>query len=258
MDGYEILAEARNPSRLSSMDFISRIFTDFTELHGDRRYGDDNAVIGGLAFLNGKPVTVIGIEKGKNTEERIMRNFGEAMPEGYRKALRLMKQAEKFRRPVICFVDTVGAYCGTEAEQRGQGQAIAENLYELSTLNTPVISIIIGEGGSGGALALAVADRIFMLENAYFSVVSPESCASILWKDATKVKEAADALKFTASDLKSFGIIDKVIPERSVVAETVKNLLIKTVAELEREEDLAGARYIRYRKMGVDYDKHSD
>ncbi len=259
MNGYEVLTEARNPSRMSALDFISRIFEDFTELHGDRRYGDDNAVVGGLAFLNGRPVTVIGIEKGKNTEERIMRNFGEAMPEGYRKALRLMKQAEKFHRPVICFVDTVGAFCGTDAEQRGQGQAIAENLYEMSTLKTPIISVIIGEGGSGGALALAVADKIFMLEHAYFSVVSPESCASILWKDASKVKEAADALKFTAEDLKGFGIIDEVIPEHSVVSETLKEKIIGALAAIDGDgEKLVSGRYNRYRKMGVDYDKHSN
>lgn len=187
------------------------MFQDFTEFHGDRLYGDDPAIIGGIAYFKERPVTVIAQEKGTNTKENIMRNFAMPSPEGYRKALRLMKQAEKFHRPVICFVDTPGAFCGLEAEERGQGEAIARNLYELSGLKTPVLSIVIGEGGSGGALALAVADEVWMLENSIYSILSPEGFASILWKDSTKAKEAAKVMKLTADDLKKMGVIECVL-----------------------------------------------
>ena len=203
-------------SRPTSADYIYSVFTGFTELHGDRRFGDDKAVIGGIAWLEDIPVTVIGIEKGHDTAERMERSFGAPEPEGYRKALRLMRQAEKFKRPVITFVDTSGAYCGIEAEERGQGAAIAENLMEMSALTVPVISILIGEGGSGGALALAVSDRVWMLENAVYSVISPEGCASILWRDAAKAAEAAAALCLTAQDALSLGIAEKVISEPEI------------------------------------------
>ena len=183
MEDYDIVCGARSDGRLTACDYITRMIPDFFELHGDRLYGDDRAVVAGVGTLKGMPVTVIGIEKGKTTEERIVHNFGSAHPEGYRKALRLMKQAEKFRRPVLCLVDTAGAFCGIDAEEHGQGRAIADSLAEMSALKTPVVSVILGEGGSGGALALSHADRIFMIEDAYFSVVSPESCANILWKE---------------------------------------------------------------------------
>ena len=204
---------SRKIDRPSGSDYIEALFTDFMEFHGDRNYGDDKAIIGGIAKFHGKPVTVIVQEKGTNTKENIAHNFGMPMPEGYRKALRLMKQAEKFHRPVICFVDTPGAFCGIEAEERGQGEAIARNLWELAGLKTPVLSIVTGEGGSGGALALAAGDQVWMLENSIYSILSPEGFASILWKDSTKAKEAAAVMKLTASDLYEKGIIEQVIPE---------------------------------------------
>ena len=210
---YEKVQAARMKGRPTSLSYIQQIFTDFIELHGDRRFADDPAVAGGIAWLRGAPVTVIGIEKGASTKEHIRRNFGAPSPEGYRKALRLMKQAEKFQRPVICFVDTAGAHCGIGAEERGQGLAIAENLMEMMTLRTPILSVFIGEGGSGGALALAVADRVLMLENAVYSVISPEGCASILWKDPKKVREAADCLNMTADDMRRLGIADSIVTE---------------------------------------------
>ena len=210
---YERVKAARSADRPTGLDYVNFIFTDFVELHGDRRFGDDPAIVGGIARLGGRPVTVIAIEKGRTTRDRMARNFGMPHPEGYRKALRLMQQAEKFHRPVICFVDTAGAYCGIGAEERGQGQAIAENLVAMSGLKTPILTVLIGEGGSGGALALAVADRVFMLENAVYSVISPEGCASILWKDAARAEEAAACLKLTAHDALSMGITEEVIPE---------------------------------------------
>ncbi len=238
------------------MDYIRRIFGDsFFELHGDRRFADDKAVIGGIAELKGKPVTVIGLEKGRNLKERMARNFGSAHPEGYRKALRLMKQAEKFRRPVICFVDTSGAYCGIGAEERGQGQAIAENLMEMMTLKTPVLSIFIGEGGSGGALALAVADEVWMLENAIYSVISPEGCASILWKDPNKTAEASECLKLTAQDLFKLGVIERIIREpkdiESRLFDSLKNLIAETFDKKMAvpPEKLIAMRYNRFRKF---------
>ena len=194
MSAYDKVLLARAKGRATGLTYVEAIFDDFIELHGDRRFSDDPAIVGGIACLNGEPVTVIAMEKGGDMKDKVRRNFGSPNPEGYRKALRLMKQAEKFHRPVVCFVDTSGAFCGLGAEERGQGQAIAENLVEMMDLQTPVISILIGEGGSGGALALAVADQVWILENAVYSVISPEGCASILWKDAKKVKEAAECL----------------------------------------------------------------
>ena len=233
--------------------------TDFTEFHGDRLYGDDPAIIGGIAYFKERPVTVIAQEKGTNTKENIMRNFAMPSPEGYRKALRLMKQAEKFHRPVICFVDTPGAFCGLEAEERGQGEAIARNLYELSGLKTPVLSIVIGEGGSGGALALAVADEVWMLENSIYSILSPEGFASILWKDSTKAKEAAKVMKLTADDLKKMGVIECVLEEpEQYTVQTMKpvadQLREKVEAFIENyeqmpEQKLTEHRYQRFRKM---------
>lgn len=210
---WDRVLAARERSRPQTLDYINRMFDGFIEMHGDRRFGDDKAMIGGIAWLDDIPVTVIGQEKGRSIKRRIYRNFGMPNPEGYRKALRLMKQAEKFGRPVICLVDTPGAYCGIGAEERGQGLAIAENLYEMAGLKTPIITVLIGEGGSGGALALAVSDLTYMLENSVFSVITPEGCASILWKDAKKAEQAAEAMKLTAEDLKSIGIADKVFGE---------------------------------------------
>ena len=213
---YEKVQLARGKGRPSGLSFIQNIFPDFIELHGDRRFADDPAVIGGIATLGGRAVTVIAIEKGADTKDKVYRNFGSPNPEGYRKALRLMKQAEKFGRPIVCFVDTSGAYCGISAEERGQGQAIAENLLEMSTLCVPIISILIGEGGSGGALALATADRVWMLQNAVYSVISPEGCASILWKDSAKAETAAASLRLTAEDAKSLGVIERILSENDI------------------------------------------
>ena len=249
-DDYGIVLEARSDKRLTAADYIDALITDFTEFHGDRLYGDDKAVIAGVGFLGKRPVTVIGIEKGKNTEGRIFRNFGSAHPEGYRKALRLMKQAEKFKRPVICFVDTAGAFCGIDAEERGQGRAIAENLVEMSDLKTPILSIVIGEGGSGGALALCHADRIWMMEDAYFSVVSPESCANILWKNPGRASEVAGALNLTAGKLLGLGLIDKVC-RKNRMKELLSDLKdeISLLSEMSME-DLAESRYQKFRKIG--------
>lgn len=213
LTAWEKVEISRSASRPTSLDYIGQVFDEFTELHGDRAFRDDGAVVGGIAMLNGQPVTVIGLQKGKSVKENIHRNFGMASPEGYRKALRLMKQAEKFRRPVINFVDTPGAACGIEAEERGQGEAIARNLLEMSGLTVPVLSIFIGEGGSGGALGLAVANEVWMMENATYSILSPEGFASILWKDGKKAKEASEIMKITAQDLKRLGIVEWVIPE---------------------------------------------
>ena len=250
---YEKLQTARGKGRPTSARFIESIFEDFIELHGDRRFSDDAAIMGGIARLQGMPVTVVGIEKGSDTKDKVRRNFGSPNPEGYRKALRLMKQAEKFSRPVICFIDTAGAFCGLGAEERGQGQAIAENLMEMMALRVPVVSILIGEGGSGGALALAVADRVWILENAVYSVISPEGCASILWKDAKKVKEAAECLKITAEDMKRLGIVEKVFEEDKDFVQVYENMkaeLIETIGELRAlsTEERLQQRYERYRK----------
>lgn len=256
MSAYDCVTAARANDRPTAIDYITRIFGDsFFELHGDRRFADDRAVIGGIADLNGQTVTVIGLEKGRNLKERMDRNFGSAHPEGYRKALRLMKQAEKFHRPVICFVDTSGAYCGIGAEERGQGQAIAENLMEMMTLRTPILSILIGEGGSGGALALAVADEVWMLENAIYSVISPEGCASILWKDSTKTAEASECLKLTSQDLFKLGVIERIIREPkhvdSKLFDSLKNLIAQTFEKkMATDPDtLVEMRYNRFRKF---------
>lgn len=252
MSAYEKVCAARAKGRPTAMKFIEEIFTDFIEFHGDRRFSDDKAVVGGIAKIGNESVTVIGLEKGVSVKDKVARNFGSANPEGYRKALRLMKQAEKFNRPVICFVDTSGAFCGIGAEERGQGLAIAENLMEMMTLKTPVISILIGEGGSGGALALAVADEVWMLENSVYSVISPEGCASILWKDAKKVEEASESLKLTSHDLKELGVIERIIPEDKGYAEVftlIKEALIE-VLEKEKKlsvEELTEKRYARFR-----------
>ena len=251
---YETLPKARDPKRPSGKAFIKNLCEDFIELRGDRRFGDDHAIIGGIGTLNGAPVTVIAQEKGEDLEDRARRNFGMAHPEGYRIALRLMKQAEKFRRPVLCMVDTSGAFCGIGAEERGQGQAIAENLMEMMTLRVPILTVVLGEGGSGGALALAVADQVWMLENSVYSVISPEGCSSILWKDASRVKEASEALKSTAGDLQSLGIIDKIIPEGpgDAVFATLKQELAAAFAQLSSlpVDELCDNRYNRFRAIG--------
>ena len=256
MTAYEKVMAARDANKLTSVDYIAHMFGDsFIELHGDRRYADDKAVVAGLAMLFDIPVTVIGIEKGRNTKERVERNFGQAHPEGYRKALRLMKQAEKFRRPVLCLVDTSGAYPGIGAEERGQGQAIAENLMEMMTLKTPVLTVLIGEGGSGGALALAVSDEVWMLENSVYSVISPEGCASILWKDAAKAETAAASLKLTAEDAKSLGVIERILSENDIgkkeFYDRIRTLLTEELKELSGDIDLTQNRYDRFRGLGV-------
>ncbi|MGI6166955.1 MAG: acetyl-CoA carboxylase carboxyl transferase subunit alpha [Eubacteriales bacterium] len=252
MTAYEKVVAARAKGRFTSLDYINSIFTDFIEMHGDRRFADDPAIIAGLAWLENTCVTVIGIEKGKDIRERARRNFGSAHPEGYRKALRQMKLAEKFGRPVICFVDTSGAFCGIGAEERGQGQAIAENLMEMMALRIPIISVLVGEGGSGGALALAVANEVWMLENAVYSVISPEGCASILWKDGNRVKEACECLKLTAGHLLELGVIEKIIPEDAGLFENLKRELVAAIARYAGKtgEEIAKERYMRFRRIG--------
>ena len=253
-DVARILKEARDQGRLTALDFAQGIFDDFIELHGDRNFRDDGAVIGGIGRLNGKAVTVVGIQKGRNLQDNLNRNFGQPHPEGYRKALRLMKQAEKFGRPVVTFINTAGAYPGVGAEERGQGEAIARNLMEMSDLKVPIIAIIIGEGGSGGALALAVADKVWMLENTIYSILSPEGFATILWKDGSRSEEAAELMKITSGELLNMGIVDKVIPERgyftSEIIEAIKTAIVDELAELSQlsTEDLLEARYQRFRK----------
>lgn len=258
-DAWEHVLLARDKARPTGTDYIENLFEDFTELHGDRYFRDDASVVGGIASFHGVPVTVLVQEKGKNTKDSISRNFGMVSPEGYRKSLRLMKQAEKFHRPVICLVDTPGAFCGLEAEERGQGEAIARNLYEMSGLKVPVLSVVIGEGGSGGALAFAVADEVWMMENAVYSILSPEGFASIIWKDSKKAKEAASVMKLTAKDLKKLGIVEHVITEeepltrenmKSVcerLCEGIRGFLLK-YTECETETLLEG-RYERFRNI---------
>ena len=251
---------ARHPRRPTTLDYIGLIFEEFVELHGDRCFRDDPAIVGGLARLNGLPVTVIGTQKGRDTKENLARNFGMPHPEGYRKALRLMKQAEKFRRPIISFIDVVGAYPGIEAEERGQGEAIARNIMEMSRLLVPIIVVITGEGGSGGALAIGVGDRLIMLENAYFSVISPEGCAAILWKDSSYAREAAEALKITARDLLKLGIADEVLPEPlgaahkdpQKMAGLIKESLWRNLQDLAKipARRLVERRYARLRQIG--------
>ena len=253
---YERVRIARGAKRPTGMDYLQNVFHGFFELHGDRRYADDPAIVGGLAYLGATPVTVIAIEKGHTAKERIQRGFGAPQPEGYRKALRLMRQAEKFRRPVVCFVDTSGAGCNVGAEERGQGEAIAECLTTMSALQTPVLSILIGEGGSGGALALAAGDRVWMLENAVYSVISPEGCATILWKDAAKAEQAAEELKLTADDALALGVVESVIPEAGLGEPEFYDALaqrlmreIDALTEMPIQEVLS-ARYARFRRFG--------
>lgn len=258
MTAYERVQASRSSSRPTGTDYIRTIFHGFVELHGDRRFADDAAIVGGVAWLRDTPVTVIAIEKGKDLADRFKRNFGSPMPEGYRKALRLMKQAEKFHRPVICFVDTAGAGCDMGAEERGQGQAIAENLMEMMWLKTPIIAVMVGQGGSGGALALAVANEVWMEENAWYSVISPEGCASILWKDSNKVHEACDCLHLTAADLKELGVIDWVLREEdpkdfSPIFQSMEAHLAHKLPQLMvlSGEDVAQQRYSKFRKFGT-------
>jgi len=251
---------SRHPSRPYTLDYISRLFTDFTELHGDRRFADDPAIVAGFANFCGEPVLVLGHQKGRTTKENVHRNFGMPKPEGYRKALRLMELAGRFGRPVICFVDTAGAYPGLDAEERGQAEAIAKNLEVMSNLPVPILCAVIGEGGSGGALALGVADRIFMFENSVYSVISPEGCASILWRDDTQKSLAAEVMKITANDLKRLKIIDEVVPESrggahrdwDVTAENLKQVFVRSLAELSKlsVDELRNERYAKFRQMG--------
>lgn len=256
---WERVQISREKDRPVGQDYLKQLFPDFMEFHGDRAFGDDKAVIGGIARFHGRPVTVIVQSKGKSTKENLERHFGMPSPEGYRKALRLMKQAEKFQRPVLCFVDTPGAFCGVEAEERGQGEAIARNLFEMAALTVPVLSVVIGEGGSGGALAMAVANEVWMMENAIYSILSPEGFAAILWKDSTRAKEAAEVMKLTAIDLKELGIIEQIIPEPE--GYTVENMQPVTAdlgekieAFLKKWEQCVGEeiveqRYQRFRNM---------
>jgi acetyl-CoA carboxylase carboxyl transferase subunit alpha len=270
-DAFERVLMARNPERPYSLDLFTSIFTDFVEIHGDRRYADDAAIICGFARLEGTEVLVIGQQKGRDTNQRRFRNFAMPKPEGYRKALRVMGLAEKFGRPIITFIDTPGAYPGIDAEERGQAEAIALNLREMARLKVPIIAVVLGEGGSGGALAIGVGDRVLMLENAVYSVISPEGCAAILWKDAGKADLAASSLKLTASDLKGFGLIDEVIPEPEAweisqpeggrdgkknrfdtVANSLKKVLVKSLSELAASDGakLTAARFKKFRQMG--------
>ncbi len=251
---------ARHPQRPYTLDYVKHAFTEFVEYHGDRRFADDPAIVAGTASFHGRPVVVIGHQKGRNAKDRILRNFGMPRPEGYRKALRLMKLAEKFRRPVLTFVDTPGAYPGLEAEERGQAEAIARNILEMTRLRTPVVVTVTGEGGSGGALAIGVGDRVLMLEHAVYSVISPEGCAAILWRDAARKKEAAAALKMTAKDLLRLGVIEEIVPEpigaaHANVEETVGFLeaaIERHLSDLERlpPEELLRRRHEKFRHLG--------
>ena len=257
---WERVQLARHPKRPHTLDYIGKIFTGFSELHGDRFFGDDPAILGGFALLDGKPVMVIGQEKGRDTKQKLHRNFGMPKPEGYRKALRLMRLADKFGRPIVTFLDTVGAYPGIDAEERGQAEAIANNLREMSRLGVPVVTVVIGEGGSGGALGLGIANRVYMLENAYYSVISPESCAAIIYRDSGRAPEAAQALRLTAVDLKGLDLIDGVIREPSEgahtdpnqAAEFVKQAIAAALAELAplAPQALIDDRYNKFRRMG--------
>ena len=255
---WQKVKEARSMERPSALTYIDMIFDDFLELHGDRNFRDDKAIVGGIAWLYGQPVTVLGIQKGNDVKECALRNYGMTSPEGYRKALRLMKQAEKFHRPVICFINTSGAYPGMEAEERGQGEAIARNLFEMAGMKVPVLSIVIGEGGSGGALGLAVGNEVWMLENATYSVLSPEGFASILWKDGKRAQEAAEVMGITAEDLKRLQVIETIVPEYgSAGASTVRDIagfMKEHMAEFLKKfdgmsgEEIAENRYQRFRK----------
>lgn len=258
---WQIVLVARHPKRPYTLDYINLIFDDFIELHGDRRFGDDPAIVGGIAFLDGMPVAVVGHQKGRTTKEKMYRNFGSPHPEGYRKALRIMKLAEKFHRPVITFVDTPGAYPGVGAEERGQAEAIAYNLREIYNLKIPIIVCIIGEGGSGGALAIAIGDSILMMQYAIYSVISPEGCAAILWRDQEKKKESAENLHLTADDWKRFNLIDEIVEEPlggahsdpEEAARILKSYILKELNKLSMLsiEELLKRRYEKFRKMGV-------
>ena len=255
---------ARHPQRPYTQDFIGLLFTEFMELHGDRAYGDDKAIVAGLAKFHGRPVAVIGHQKGRDTKQRLVRNFGQPKPEGYRKALRVMELAAKFSKPVFTFIDTQGAYPGIDAEERGQAEAIAKNLREMSRLPVPIIVTVTGEGGSGGALAIAVGDRVNILENSFYSVISPEGCAAIMWRDASKAETAAVALRITANDLKELGIVDEIVPEPEGGAHTSYEATARLLdAVLDRQlvaltnestKDLVEARYDKFRKMGQFFD----
>lgn len=255
----DIVKLARDAHRSTTREQIEGIFDAFIECHGDRYYGDDSAIVGGIALLNNRPVTVIGIQKGRDLEENIQTNFGSPSPEGYRKSLRLMKQAEKFNRPIITLINTPGAYCGIEAEERGEGEAIASNLYEMSQLSVPIISIMTGEGGSGGALALAVANEVWMLEHSIYSILSPEGFSSILWKDASRADEAAEIMKLTASDLYQKGMVEKIIPEtdelgilpNAVIHQSMREALIASLNEWcqQPKETVQQQRYDRFRQF---------
>lgn len=260
MTAYDKLRLTRQNHRPTGADYVAGLFGNRVELHGDRRFGDDPAIIGGVGTLGELPVTFIAIDKGHEINERIKKSFGCPKPEGYRKAQRLMKQAEKFGRPVVCIVDTQGAFCGADAEERGQGEAIAESILEMMDLGVPEISIVIGEGGSGGALALAAADRVYMLENAVYSVISPEGCASILWKDAGRVADAADALRITAQDMSCFRVIDTIIHENfeqfDKMCEEITEKLMSDISRLSRlsAEELRAGRFERFKRFG-EYEK---
>jgi acetyl-CoA carboxylase carboxyl transferase subunit alpha len=255
---------ARHPQRPYTQDFIGLLFTEFMELHGDRAYGDDKAIVAGLAKFHGRPVAVIGHQKGRDTKQRLLRNFGQPKPEGYRKALRVMELAAKFNRPVFTFIDTQGAYPGIDAEERGQAEAIAKNLREMARLPVPIIVTVTGEGGSGGALAFAVGDRVNILENSFYSVISPEGCAAIMWRDASKAETAAVALRITANDLKELGIVDEIVPEPEGGAHTsyegtarlLDAVMDRQLAVLTNEstKDLVNTRYDKFRKMGQFFD----
>jgi acetyl-CoA carboxylase carboxyl transferase subunit alpha len=257
---WERVQLARHPKRPHTLDYIARIFTGFAELHGDRAFADDPAIVGGMAFFDGRPVMVIGQQKGRDTKQKLHRNFGMPKPEGYRKALRLMRMADKFQRPIITFLDTPGAYPGIDAEERGQAEAIAVNLREMSRLGVPVITIVIGEGGSGGALGLGIANRVYMLENAYYSVISPESCAAIIYRDSGKAAEAAQALRLASGDLMALGLIDGIIAEPAEgahtdadkAAEFVREAIRGALAELTSRspQQLIDDRYTKFRSMG--------
>lgn len=260
ISAWDRVVMARDANRPTALDYIDNIFDEFIELHGDRCFKDDKAIVCGLGSLNGKSYTIIAEQKGRNTKENIERNFGMPNPESYRKALRFMKQAEKFKRPVITFIDTKGAYPGLEAEQRGQGEAIARTLLEMSNLKVPIIAFVIGEGSSGGALALGVADCVIMLENAIYSILSPEGYSAILWKDGSKAKEAAEVMKLTSYDLKELKVIDDIIkePEKGaqedikMVSDGIKKEIIEVIKELEKKntKELLEQRYDKFRKMG--------
>jgi len=261
LNEWQIVEISRHPNRPTFVDYLNNIFTDFVELAGDRYFGNDKAIIAGFGRLDGKSVCIIGEEKGKDLEDKVRRNFGMPHPEGYRKSLRLMKLAERFKIPILTFIDTAGAYPGIGAEERGQGEAIAKNLFEMSKISVPIIATVISEGGSGGALAIGVADRVFMLEYATYSVISPEGCASILWKDAAKAPDAAKSLKLTAKWCKEFGIVDKIIKEPlggahrnpEIVFNNLKSELIKELSVLSKfsSEQLVKMRYNKFRNLGV-------